>query len=410
VLILILSAIISNDTHAQSSEPQDLTNTSFQSEWERQDLPVAAGLAERSWTWGPRALSVELEDFGDTPEATLQRKVQYFDKGRMELNPNSSTVTMGLLPVEMISGQLQVGFDTFVDWPPARMTAVGDPGDAFPTYEHLQGVFRQERPIEVGRPVIDFLQPGGTILSYDQRASDPGTAVGIINNGYGVPQAFLDFQNQTGLIYVNGIYQQGAVFSPAESIFGLPVTAPYWVTAQVAGEPVTILMQVFERRILTYNPANEPRFQVEMGNVGRHYYQWRYGVPPAPGEQDQPLPQGETIPGLPTEEPDVEPTVVSPTVPPVTSLPTATTPVPTEPTETATTPVPTEPTETATTPVPTEPTETTTTPVPTEPTETTTTPVPTEPTEEPEEVETPDTGEPEEPEPADPTPVPGEDP
>src|SRR5205085_2221786 len=35
-------------------------------------------------------------------------------------------------------------------------------------------------------------------------------------------------------------------------------------------------VQLFERRVLTYNPANPPATQVEMGNVGRHYYNWRY--------------------------------------------------------------------------------------------------------------------------------------
>ena len=37
-----------------------------------------------------------------------------------------------------------------------------------------------------------------------------------------------------------------------------------------------MLIQAFERRVLTYNPANPPAFQVEMGNIGLHYYDWRY--------------------------------------------------------------------------------------------------------------------------------------
>jgi hypothetical protein len=60
-------------------------------------------------------------------------------------------------------------------------------------------------------------------------------------------------------------------------LFGLPVTGAYWVKAKVGGVERPILFQVFERRVLTYNPANEPAFRVEMGNVGQHYYQWRYG-------------------------------------------------------------------------------------------------------------------------------------
>jgi len=36
------------------------------------------------------------------------------------------------------------------------------------------------------------------------------------------------------------------------------------------------LVQAFERRVLTYTPGNPTGFVVEAGNVGAHYYQWRY--------------------------------------------------------------------------------------------------------------------------------------
>ena len=45
----------------------------------------------------------------------------------------------------------------------------------------------------------------------------------------------------------------------------------------VGGKEMPILFQVFERRVLTYNPANAPAFRVEMGNVGQHYHLWRHG-------------------------------------------------------------------------------------------------------------------------------------
>jgi len=35
-------------------------------------------------------------------------------------------------------------------------------------------------------------------------------------------------------------------------------------------------VQVFERRVLTYTPSNPSGWQVEAGNVGQHYYAWRY--------------------------------------------------------------------------------------------------------------------------------------
>jgi WD40 repeat protein len=53
-----------------------------------------------------------------------------------------------------------------------------------------------------------------------------------------------------------------------------------------------VLVQLFERRVLTYTPANSAEFKVEMGNVGQHYFQWRYprlGTPWAAPEPSLPL-------------------------------------------------------------------------------------------------------------------------
>jgi hypothetical protein len=40
-----------------------------------------------------------------------------------------------------------------------------------------------------------------------------------------------------------------------------------------------VLVQCFERRCLTFTPDNSPESQVEAGNIGQHYYLWRYGSP-----------------------------------------------------------------------------------------------------------------------------------
>jgi hypothetical protein len=37
-----------------------------------------------------------------------------------------------------------------------------------------------------------------------------------------------------------------------------------------------VLIQAFERRVLTYTPDNTPEFRVEMGNIGLHYKTWRH--------------------------------------------------------------------------------------------------------------------------------------
>jgi hypothetical protein len=43
----------------------------------------------------------------------------------------------------------------------------------------------------------------------------------------------------------------------------------------VGGKTKMVLLQLFERRVLSYTPSNDPGWQVEMGNVGLHYLAWR---------------------------------------------------------------------------------------------------------------------------------------
>jgi hypothetical protein len=63
-------------------------------------------------------------------------------------------------------------------------------------------------------------------------------------------------------------------------VMGYPITEPYWTTVRVGGVEKDVLVQVFERRALTYTPSNDAAFRVEMGNVGQHYFRWRYGIAP----------------------------------------------------------------------------------------------------------------------------------
>ncbi|MBN9391285.1 MAG: CAP domain-containing protein, partial [Chloroflexi bacterium] len=57
----------------------------------------------------------------------------------------------------------------------------------------------------------------------------------------------------------------------------------YWSTFNVGGQSKQVLVQLFQRRILTYTPSNPAGWQVEMGNIGLHYFNWRYnGQAPAP--------------------------------------------------------------------------------------------------------------------------------
>jgi hypothetical protein len=59
-------------------------------------------------------------------------------------------------------------------------------------------------------------------------------------------------------------------------VAGYPISEPYWARISVAGEQRDVLIQVFERRTVTYDPAQPDGYKVQFGNVGRHYYDWRY--------------------------------------------------------------------------------------------------------------------------------------
>jgi hypothetical protein len=89
---------------------------------------------------------------------------------------------------------------------------------------------------------------------------------------------FADFFTQRGVISTN----QGDIIGPVMRdwvyVVGLPLSEPYWVRARIGGVERDVLVQVFERRVLTYTPDNPPEWRVEMGNVGRHYLHWRYGL------------------------------------------------------------------------------------------------------------------------------------
>jgi hypothetical protein len=87
---------------------------------------------------------------------------------------------------------------------------------------------------------------------------------------------FWEFMHMTGLVYEQRGYTEAALFPHPYYATGYPITEPYWVTIAVADTPHDVLVQCFERRCLTYTPANDEGWRVESGNIGQHYYAWRY--------------------------------------------------------------------------------------------------------------------------------------
>jgi hypothetical protein len=265
--------------------------SAFRHVWERQDKPIDEHVANRSWTWGRLVSPVVLgtaitrEPFADIPGGS--REVLYFDKSRMEINDPTADpsatwyVTNGLLPIELMTGRLQVGYNQFEDRSAAAIAAIGDPGQ-FPTYADLRRLYQSPgavNPTDLGKPATGFVNPDGSITGFNGYVNDPATILVRGENNHGVAKAFVDFMSQRGTIYENGRYIRGQVYDPL-FVFGLPVTGAYWVKVRVGGVERPILFQVFERRVLTYNPANPADWRIEMGNVGQHYFEWRYGYRP----------------------------------------------------------------------------------------------------------------------------------
>ncbi len=277
--------------------------------------------------WGPAAFSGPLvEDYDDAPGG--ERIVQYFDKSRMELNHDPSVpddspwrVTNGLLVVELITGRLQLGDDEFVAYQPAGVNVAGDRDDPTgPTYATFSSLL-DAAPLAGGAPVVQRLARDGDVSVDPALAARGVTAAHRVQQDgidHQVASVFWTFMNSEGTVYEDGQYVQDLLFENPFYATGLPVTEAYWTTVRVAGEPRDVLAQCFERRCLTYTPDNPAGWQVEAGNVGRHYFAWRSSLP---GRAPEP---GPTNPPQPTQTATATATATATPVPPT---PTATPPV-----------------------------------------------------------------------------------
>lgn len=258
---------------------EDFGRPAFRDVWQRTDYPVQQNATERSWIWGPQPFTPVLQEwYLDSPES--RRAVQYLDKSRMELNQNVPPdsqwyVTNGLLVRDMIEGQVQVGDANFISLLSPAIPVAGDPDNTFPTYLDLRRITATVPALQPGEHVIQQFTPQG-FTDLPQYANDPATEIVQVERDYGIPRVFWDFMNQGGLVYTNGNFNQAAELFDWRYVTGFPLADAYWTQVQVGGVEQDVMFQPFERRILTYTPGNPAQFQVEMGNVGQHYYRWRY--------------------------------------------------------------------------------------------------------------------------------------
>ncbi len=119
----------------------------------------------------------------------------------------------------------------------------------------------------VGQVVTSTLGGGGEV-GQNPGLSRHNVKIARYNNelGHNVPDVFAQYLDVLPL--------------PAIFVMGHPVSEPYWAWVRVGGVDKDVLIQVFERRVLTYTPSNPEGFKVEMGNIGQHYFQRRYEMSP----------------------------------------------------------------------------------------------------------------------------------
>jgi hypothetical protein len=256
----------------------------FQSLWERADKAIVDGKTSRSWTWGPSITGLITEPYAEGGT----RQVQYFDKTRMEQTAGRA-ITNGLLAKELITGLMQLGDNTFKQYPADNAIKIaGDQtAEQNPTYAMFRKVstIDQENhaPNAGGKVVNLTIGKDGTVGSDDTLGAKYNVKNQYFDNTlqHNIPDVFWNFMNQTGPIYLSGNYVTGPVVDWL-STMGLPLSEAYWTRTVVAGVEQDVLVQVFERRVLTYTPANPNGYKVEMGNVGQHYREWRKAVLSAP--------------------------------------------------------------------------------------------------------------------------------
>lgn len=286
VMLIVGSIVLSINSTALAVTADE----AFDGVWATTDQSVANGSATYSWFWGPGPLGQRFEPYDDSPGG--QREVRYYDKSRMEINNpagdpgNIYYVTNGLLTVELVTGQLKRGNapGAFEQREPAQQYVAGDQNNnpGTPRYATFAPyVTAGENPYRVtdmsGQAATAFMSGSGQLSTTDSRgvtlshyeAATGHNIASVFWNWFNSPSS--GFRPEVG---VDWVY-----------VAGLPISEPYWIDATVGGVTKRVLVQLFERRILTYTDANSDPFRIEWGNIGQHYQTWNdagSGSGPAP--------------------------------------------------------------------------------------------------------------------------------
>ena len=184
---------------------------------------------------GPRVLGPAIS----RPEGNAQ----YFEKGRLEDHrgqglPREWDFMYGRLVADLIEAG----------------AAIPVAGDSGPTYADLRALADPARRLAPPARVdgVQAQSGGGVFIPFDPalRAAP----------GYQVPAYFWLYITNTALFPGGWLHD-----------IGLPLTAAFAAAVTKAGQIRPVIIQAYERTVLTYDPANPADWQVERANVGLHY-------------------------------------------------------------------------------------------------------------------------------------------
>jgi hypothetical protein len=181
----------------------------------------------------------------------------------------------------LITGRMQVGDSSFQPCDAARVNVAGDADDPHgPTYATFSRVLDLAADDE-GYVITRQIHRDGSVTS-DDRYIDYRVGVSVFpeRKRHWIATPFWSFMSAEGPVFVGGRIVNALLFEDPYYATGYPITDAYWARVLVGGVARDVLIQCFERRCLTYTPSNPPGWQVEAGNVGLHYYRWRYGTTP----------------------------------------------------------------------------------------------------------------------------------
>ncbi len=256
---------------ARELEREIPVHGTVQTIWERADRPVATGELSRAWVWGPRAVAQSTEYFADSPSGT--RTLVYFDKGRLDILDEAGNrtspwyATGALLVSEMLSGEIEIGGDEAVARDVPEIAVTGDAGhENAVTYATLapHSVLADDAgPVDaaVGAEILATLNAAGEIDPFGMASTGIYISSYSEATGRNIAEPFESWARDLGY--------------PDLYLLGHPLTEPFWVDTIVLDTPKRVLVQAFERRVMTYTPDLAPEWKVESANVGNHYREWR---------------------------------------------------------------------------------------------------------------------------------------